>query len=67
MEKIKVAMLVKGDLKSNGNICGNVWSRVSPNDERFDFSNAIVVDGNMASDTLFAPETAAVVATGDVF
>lgn len=57
MEKIKVSLLVKGNLIVKGDIIehnnkGNVYTAVLPDDERFDMSEATIVTGDMHVDIL---------------
>ena len=77
MEKIKIALLVKGNIIAtdnifdreialeNGNEESSVCAGVDPNSERIDLSDAIVVEGDMCVKSINATQGGIIAATGD--
>lgn len=78
MEKIKIALLVKGNIIAtddivareialeNGNEESSVCDGVDPNSERIDLSDAIVVEGDMRVSSINAMQGGIIAATGDL-
>lgn len=65
MEKIKVALFVKGNILSHkGVVAQNVCANVSIADERFDFSRAVRVCGDLTVDADIIAGNAVIAATG---
>ncbi|QOR58263.1 hypothetical protein [uncultured phage cr106_1] len=71
MEKVKVNLVVKGDIISNGCISARVVGGYEPsllskveNLDDYDISQAIIIDGNLICDNLIY--TGTVIATGYV-
>ena len=67
MEKIKVDVHVKGQLVSLGGItASNIIANVHLDDQKFDFSEAIVLDAGMLTGPITVPEGKVVVVEKDI-
>ncbi|MDE6860378.1 MAG: hypothetical protein K2J65_08200 [Duncaniella sp.] len=67
MEKIKVDVYVKGQLVSLGGItASNIIANINPDDQRYDFSEAIVLDAGMLTGPITVPEGKVVVVEKDI-
>ncbi|MDE6116924.1 MAG: hypothetical protein K2O30_07130 [Duncaniella sp.] len=67
MEKIKVDVYVKGQLVSLGGItASNIIANIHLDDQRYDFSEAIVLDSGMLTGPIAVPEGKVVVVEKDI-
>lgn len=77
MEKIKIALLVKGNIIAtgdiaarriaieNGNEVSSVYAGVDPDRDNIDISDAIIVEGDMRVNSINATQGGIIAATGD--
>lgn len=77
MEKIKIALLVKGNIIAtddifyrgialeNGNEVSSVYANVDPDRDNIDLSDAIVVEGDMCVKSINATQGGIIAATGE--